>query len=290
MTTIAEAITEGARRLRFGGVSEERRAAGLLLGHLLGADRVYILTRADEQIDCSQYEIYLTLIDRRARGEPLQYLTGHQEFFGLDFKVTTDVLIPRPETEFLVERVIELARKCESAPLIVDVGTGSGCIAVSIAVNTADARVIAIDISSAALGVAKENAQIHKAEGRIEFLEGDLLSPLASRRLEEKIDIIASNPPYVPVETRDSLQREVRDWEPDVALYGGRSGLNFYRRLLAESLVYLKPGGFLVCEIGYSQLEQIREMVDAKLWDLTEVTRDLQDIPRVMSFRKVDGL
>lgn len=259
--------------------------AGLLLGHTLGVDRIYILTKTDEQIDSHQYETYLALIYRRAQGEPLQYLTGHQEFYGLDFKVTADVLIPRPETEFLVERVIQLARESTGAPLIADIGTGSGCIAVSVAASVPDARIIATDISATALDVAKENAQSHRVEGRIEFLEGDLLGSIAEQCFEGKIDIIASNPPYVPVEIRENLQREVRDWEPDVALYGGQGGMNFYRRLLAESPVYLKPGGFLVCEIGYSQVNDIREMVDAAVWDLIDVTEDLQGIPRVMSFR-----
>lgn len=289
MNTIAEAITEGARRLTLGDVLEERRTAGLLLGHTIGVDRVYLLTRKDEQVDASLYEMYLTLIDRRAQGEPLQYLTGHQEFYGLDFKVTTDVLIPRPETEFLVERVLELARLLNTAPMIADVGTGSGCIAVSVAVNLPNARVIASDISAAAIGVAKENARVHKADERIEFLEGDLLAPLAARGLESEIDIIASNPPYVPVEIRQSVQREVRDWEPDVALYGGQGGLDFYRRLLEGSAVYLKSGGSLVCEIGYSQLDLIGGMIDQKVWKLVEVTRDLQGIPRVMTFRKISS-
>lgn len=286
MITIAEAIAEGAQRLRQGSVDEERRTAGILLGHTLGVDRVYILTRTDEQIGSDQYELYLALIDRRSEGEPLQYLTGHQEFYGLDFKVTTDVLIPRPETEFLVERIIELTRAVE-APVIADIGTGSGCIAVSVAVNVPNARVTATDISGAALSVANDNAQTHNVKGRIEFLEGDLLGPLALRGLEGKMDVLASNPPYVPIEISENLQREVRDWEPEVALYGGRGGLDFYRRLLAESTIYLRPGGFLVCEIGYSQVDDIREMVEAEIWDLVDITPDLQGIPRVMSFRKV---
>jgi len=287
LTTIAEAITEGARRLTLGGVTEERLTAGLLLGHTLGVDRVYILTKSDEQIAASQYEIYLTLIDRRACGEPLQYLTGHQEFYGLDFKVTTDVLIPRPETEFLVERVIELARSLNTAPLIADVGTGSGCIAVSVAVTLSNARIFATDISAAATRMARENSQAHKVDERIEFLEGDLLAPLAALGLEGEINIIASNPPYVPAEIRESVQREVRDWEPDVALYGGQGGMDFYRRLLRESACYLKAGGFLVCEIGYSQLDVIREMADENVWEVAEVTCDLQGIPRVMTFRTI---
>src|SRR5829696_3352882 len=150
---ISEAVAEGAERLRAAGVIEERRAAGALLCHTLGIDRTLLLTRSNESIGPLPYRAYLSFVERRAAGEPLQYITGHQEFYGLDFVVTPDVLIPRPETEFLVERVIKLARAADtlSAPLIVDVGTGSGCIAVTLAAHVARGRVIAVDISSAAL-------------------------------------------------------------------------------------------------------------------------------------------
>jgi release factor glutamine methyltransferase len=194
-------------------------------------------------------------------------------------------LIPRPETEFLVERVIELARACKDTPLIADIGTGSGCIAVSVAASVPDVRIIATDISAAALAVAKDNAQTHNVVERIEFFDGDLFSSIAGRDFERRIDVIASNPPYISVDVRDDLQREVRDWEPELALYGGKGGLDFYRRLLAECPVYLRPGGFLVCEIGYDQVNYISEMADTALWDLTDVIKDLQGLPRVMSFR-----
>lgn len=294
MSTIAEAIAEGANKLRASGISEERRAAGILLCHTLGIDRIHLLTRSSEQIDGVRYEAYLALVDRRTSGEPLQYITGHQEFYGLDFIVTPDVLIPRPETEFLVQRVIDLRRAMhtEHPPTIVDAGTGSGCIAVTLAYNIPGARVIAIDISSAALDIARANAERHGVQDRIEFLEGDLLEPLGrlARRqsgLEGAIDFIASNPPYVEEGKPETLQREVRDWEPALALYGGADGLNCYRRLLADGAAYLKSGGYLVCEIGYTQLDAIREMIDVTKWELVDVTHDLQGIPRTLSIRRV---
>ena len=293
MPTIAEAIAEGAAKLRASGVSEERRAAGILLCHTLGIDRTHLLTRSSEQVDESCYESYLASVDRRAAGEPLQYITGHQEFYGLDFMVTPDVLIPRPETEFLVERVIELhrARHAEDSPVIADVGTGSGCIAVTLAYHIPGARVIAIDISRAALDVARANAERHGVRHRIEFAEGDLLEPLeslgGSQGLAGAVDFLASNPPYVEGRKPETVQREVRDWEPASALYGGADGLSCYRRLLAEGARYLKSRGYLVCEIGYTQLDAIREMIDVKEWELVDVTNDLQGIPRTLTIRKI---
>lgn len=294
MPTIAEAIAEGADRLRAGGVSEERRTAGVLLCHTLGIDRTRLLTRSSEQVDAASYKAYLASVERRAAGEPLQYITGHQEFYGLDFIVTRDVLIPRPETEFLVEQVIKLHRagSAEGPPVIVDVGTGSGCIAVTLARHIPGARVIAIDISSAALDVARANAERHRVQDRIEFAEGDLLEPLGklarrSRGLEAAVDFLASNPPYVEEEKPEAASPEVRDWEPALALYGGADGSDYYRRLLDEGSRYLKSDGYLVCEIGYAQLDAIRRMIDVTEWELVDVTRDLQGIPRTLSIRRI---
>lgn len=270
--------------LREAGVDEDRRAVSVLLGHALSMDRAQLIIRSNEQVDQSRFEEFIRFIRRRAAGQPLQYITGHQEFYGLDFAVNRDVLIPRPETEFLVERVIALSRDI-SAPLIVDIGTGSGCIAVALASNIPDARIIATDISPSAIETARLNARRHKVEERMEFLEGDLLSPLADR--EGAIDILASNPPYVPASRPDLVQREVRDWEPGVALFGGEEGIDFYSRLLNEGLSFVKAGGWLVCEIGYGQLEAVREMIDPRAWTLVEVTDDLQSIPRTLTIRKV---
>jgi release factor glutamine methyltransferase len=287
MPTISQVITEGASRLHASGIDQERRTAGLLLCHVMGIDRTRLLTRSEEQIDEAQYLAYLALVVRRAAGEPAQYLTGHQEFYGLDFIVTPDVLIPRPETEFLIERVMNLVEDSkQDSPLIVDVGTGSGCIAVTVAKQLPRARLIATDASRAALDIARTNAERHGVRDRIEFLEGDLFAPLAKRGLEGAVDVLASNPPYVNEESSELLQREVRDWEPHEALFGGVDGLDFYRRLIAESPHYLKPGGYIVLEIAFSQLDSISEMVKGSALDLVDITSDLQGIPRTLCFRR----
>jgi release factor glutamine methyltransferase len=287
MPTIAQAITEGAGRLYASGIDQGRRTAGLLLCHVLGIDRSRLLTRSEEQIDEAQYLAYLALVVRRAAGEPAQYLTGHQEFYGLDFIVSADVLIPRPETEFLIERVMNIVEDSkQDSPLIVDVGTGSGCIAVTVAMQLPSARLIATDASRAALNVARTNAERHGVRHRIEFLEGDLLAPLAERGLEGTVDVLASNPPYVNEESSELLQREVRDWEPHEALFGGVDGLDFYWRLIAESPHYLKPGGYVVLEIAFSQVDSISEMVKGSVLELVDITRDLQGIPRTLCFRR----
>jgi release factor glutamine methyltransferase len=284
--TITEAIAEGARQLHVSAVGEERRTAGVLLCHALGVERTHLFTGSENQVGESDYETYLQLIERRAAGEPLQYITGHQEFYGLDFMVTPDVLIPRPETEFLVERVIKLVEEStEETPLVVDVGTGSGCIAVAVAVHFARARVLATDLSHAALDVAWQNACKHGVADRVEFLEGDLLEPLVLRSLKGQIDFIVSNPPYIPAADLEHLQREIREHEPRVALFGGDDGLDFYRRLLRESPRFLKPAGKLVIEIGVSQLPAIRQAVDLSGCQLLEVTNNLQSIPRTLTIQ-----
>lgn len=280
---ITQAIDEGASQLRTSGVEHERRTAGVLLAHVLGVDRTHLLIRSDEKVSESHYDNYLRLIERRAAGEPLQYITGHQEFYGLDFCVTPAVLIPRPETEFIVERIIELIDDAMHSPLVVDVGTGAGCIAVAIAVNVPRARVIATDASEGALEVARMNAARHGVAQRVEFFQGDLLEPLRANHLENSVDLLASNPPYVNEGTPELIQREVRDWEPREALFGGVDGLDFYRRLLVDSPEYVKPGGSVVFEIGFGQLDAVCKMIDGSEWKLVDVTRDLQGIPRTIT-------
>ncbi|MEK6325102.1 MAG: peptide chain release factor N(5)-glutamine methyltransferase [Acidobacteriota bacterium] len=286
MPTIAQAITEGADRFHASGVDQARRTAGLLLCHVVGIDRTHLLTRSEEQIDEASYRTYLALVERRAAGEPLQYISGHQEFYGLDFIVTPDVLIPRPETEFLAERVIKLVSESRKrTPLIVDLGTGSGCIAVALAVHLPGARVIATDSSHVALDVARANAERHRVGDRIEFLEGDLVAPLLERHLDGAVDVLASNPPYVHEESPELIQREVSEWEPHTALFGGADGLDFYRRLLADAPRFLKPNGYLVFEIGHAQLDPIRELIDRSALELVDVTHDLQGLPRTLTLR-----
>ena len=270
--------------MRASEVAEDRRTATVLLGHALAVDRTYLLTRSDQKVDDNRFHAYIEMVTRRAAGEPLQYITGHQEFYGIDFLISRDVLIPRHETEMLVECIIDLAQSVHS-PLIVDLGTGSGCIAVTLASLLQSARLIATDISREALAVASQNAARHDLLARIEFLEGDMLAPLAGRNLEGAIDFLVSNPPYVPTQDSHLLQREL-DWEPHAALFGGPEGLDFYRRLFAEAHRYVKPDGYLVCEIGYNQLDRVREMIDTATWGETLVKDDLQAIPRTLAIKK----
>jgi len=288
LPTLSEAITEGAARLEHSAIAEARRTAGVLLCHVLGIERTHLLTGSDESISEANYELFFRLVDRRAAGEPLQYITGHQEFYGLDFIVTPEVLIPRPETEFLVERVLRLIEESKQpSPLIVDVGTGSGCIAVSVAVNAPHARVVATDVSRSSLEIAMKNAAKNGVRDRIEFFAGDLLAPLAAHNLEGAIDILATNPPYVNARSVDQLQPEVRDWEPHAALLGGPEGLDFYRRLFYDATGYLKPDGFMVIEIGYDQFAAIAELSAGYSWEILDVTRDLQGIPRTLTLKNM---
>src|SRR5262245_52378522 len=193
--TIAATLAEGERLLGRAGVANHRQDARLLLRHTLGLDQAQLLARDRDQIAPADCQRYLSMIARRASREPLQYITGHQEFYGMDLLVTPDVLIPRPETEFLVEAILRLANELSSSPpVIVDAGTGSGCVAIAVASKLKEARIVATDVSAAALRVARANAARHRVESRIEFLEGDLLRPIGELGLEGSIDIIASNP------------------------------------------------------------------------------------------------
>ncbi len=209
-------------------------------------------------------------------GEPIQYITGEAEFYGLPFRVTPEVLIPRPETEHLVEKVIELAANYPE-PRIVDIGTGSGIIAVTVAHHLPHALIAATDLSSSALAIARENAKRNGVAGRIRFLEGDLLAPVS----EGQFEIVVSNPPYVPEADRGSLAVEVRDYEPALALFAGEDGLEVFRRLIPAAFAALTPGGFLVLEIGYGQEAAIRALLVDAGFEGIEFYSDLQGIARV---------
>ena len=284
--TVNDAIIEGARSLDDSSVADPRRTASLLMSHLLGCDQARLIMRSAEPLTRERREQFFDLVRRRAGGEPAQYITGHQEFFGLDLAVTPDVLIPRPETEFLVEQAIRIAGSVTvRPPLIADVGTGSGCIAIALAVNIASARIVATDLSAAALAVARANAERHGVAGRIKFEEGDLIEPL-KKFGSELFDIIAANLPYVPSANPGLLAREVREHEPALALFAGDDGLECLRRLLRDAPAVLKPGGRMVVEIGYNQIDQTTRLLDPKEWELVEVINDLQVIPRTLILRR----
>ena len=234
--------------------------AEYILAHILRCQRMDLLIHPDRTLKDDEIEQFNACIERRGRREPLQYITGEVEFRGFLFKVSRDVLIPRPETELLVDEVIKSVRI--KGATVLDLCTGSGCIAVCIARELNDSRVYAVDMSDGALAVARENAIRNVVGERITFLSGDLFGAIDPLNLKGKLDIIVSNPPYVSAEEMGELEPEIRDYEPASALYGGEDGLDFYRRIIRESPYYLADGGYLVMEMGYRQAWRIKCLLE----------------------------
>jgi len=275
--TIQNALADATAALARSHLKQARLEAGSLLSHVMNRDRTFILARPEHVLDPDLLVMFQSLVVRRAAGEPLQYITGHQEFFKLDFEVTPDVLIPRPESEAMVEVALELLSK-DRPSRFADIGTGSGCLAISILHELPNARCVAIDVSPAALNIARANAQRHGVIDRLQMIESDLFSAVAT---DEQFDLIVANPPYVPDDDIDSLQREVR-YEPRSALAGGSDGLEVIRRLLREALARIQTGGHLVFEFGFGQEELLLNLIDRTAWNLIEAREDLQGIPRLM--------
>ena len=270
-------LTWGEAELSAGPHPERaRRDAESLLLHLIGKSRAWLLAHVDDAFAGCTSIRYEALLRRRLAGEPIQYITGEAEFYGLPFRVTRDVLIPRPETEHLVEQTLEVAVQFQR-PRIVDIGTGSGAIAIALAHKLTNGQITAIDLSEASLAIARENAERNHVVNRVRFLQGDLLAPVAS----EQFDIVVSNPPYVPVTDLDSLAVEVRDYEPALALFAGNDGLDIYRRLIPAAHASLVPNGFIALEIGYDQSPDIHTLLADSGFTHIEFTTDLQGIPRV---------
>jgi release factor glutamine methyltransferase len=268
-------VLDGTARLRLGQHPvRARQDAETLLLHLLGKNMAWLMAHGDKLLTDELFVSYTELLERRRKGEPIQYITGVTEFYGLPFRVTPDVLIPRPETEHLVEKVLELAANF-AAPRIVDVGTGSGAIAIALAYHLPHAIITAIDLSAVALKIARENARRNGVT--IRFLEGDLLATVA----EEKFEFVVSNPPYVPTSDRATLAVEVREYEPALALFAGDDGLEVYRRLIPAAYDALIPGGYVALEIGCDQSSAISAMLTSCGFVQIEFVRDLQGIPRV---------
>ena len=294
---IRAALKQGIARLREADVPSFTLAAELLLLHALGRNRTWIYAHPEEELSNIEAERYFALLARRAAGEPTQHLTGKQEFWGLEFEVTPDVLIPRPETEHVIEvaldrlavRELRAARsqKTDGAGLqIADIGTGSGCIAIALAKELPAANFVATDISSAALVVALRNAKRHGVAERIRFLESNLLDAFHSPPF---FDLIASNPPYVARREAGSLPREVREHEPACALYGGEEGYELYADLVAQSARLLKPSGILVLELGHNSLSAVQPLLASTHWTSVGVTNDLAGIPRVLAAERGSG-
>jgi release factor glutamine methyltransferase len=281
--TLARWLSASEARLRAGPHPERARFdSGSLLLHALGCERAWLLAHPDEELGEKDERAAGQLLDRRLRGEPIQYITGEAEFYGLPFHVNRDVLIPRPETEHLVEEALELASRV-AQPRIVDVGTGSGAIAVALSHHLRNARITAIDCSTAALEVARTNARRNGVAAKIRFLAGDLLAPVAG----EQFEIIVSNPPYVPESDRASLAIEVREFEPPEALFAAGDGLAVLRRLIPQAREVLVPGGWIVLEIGHGQAEAVGALLADAGYDEIGFMPDLQGIPRVAAARRV---
>jgi len=281
---VFEALAAAREKLTRHAVVNSRVDAEILLAQSLGKTRSALLAHYRDEVDESSRQVFFARVGERCRGKPLQYILGQQEFRGLLFEVSPAVFIPRPETEFVVDAALE--HLADGGVKLADVGTGSGCLAVSLAVALPRARVWATDLSEAALEVARRNAARHGVEREITFLQGDLLKPLISLLGEGQLDAVVSNPPYVGPEELSGLQKEVRDWEPRLALVGEEGALSLYARLLSQSQVRLRPGGLLIMEIGYSMQEAVCGLL-GQGWDLLGVTDDLNGIPRVVSARKV---
>ncbi len=287
--TIAEALREAATELRVAGVAEPRREAGSLLSHVVGRDSAFLITHADEALTPAERADFRDAVARRVAGEPFQYIAGRQEFYGLEFEVTPDVLIPRPETELLVETALELLKGTD-APLLCDVGTGSGCIAVTLLHERQDARGFALDVSPPALRVAERNAERHGVGERLRLLVSDCFDALGAGGHEGvRFDLVTSNPPYVAEADIAGLQPEVREYEPRGALTPGGDGLDVIRRLVTEAPPFLKLGGHLLLEIGFGQHEQVAALVDPDVWTLLGIHKDLQGIPRTVALKLREG-
>jgi release factor glutamine methyltransferase len=329
MSDVRYTLKQGLAQLREAQVPSFTLAAELLLLHVLGRDRTWIYAHPEQEISDIDAARFFALIARRANGEPTQHLTGKQEFWGLEFEVTPDVLIPRPETEHLIEvaldrlalRELRAGRKqtlTGEGLQIADIGTGSGCIAIALAKELPQAAILATDISSTALAVARRNATRHNVADRIRFLEGNLLEGLTASRAASStvsvvgarhaapllgkdaphkspvtsresllLDLIASNPPYIGRREAPTLMREVRDHEPEIALYGGEEGYELYAGLIAQAAAHLKPGGILVLELGHNSLPVVQSLLDAPTWTNIAVTNDLAGIPRVIAAERL---
>lgn len=276
--TIREALVKGMEILKNSGIKAPAVDAGIILCHVLKRDRTWLYVHGDEYLDEYDMGRFSLLLSRRCTGMPVQYIIGKQEFMGLDFHVSPVVLIPRQDTEILVETVIELGSNSGHTLKILEIGTGSGCIAVSLAYYMKNSFVIATDISKKALEIARMNALEHGVSGRIEFIRSNLFDKIDM----SGFDIIVSNPPYLRCCEIPTLQREVRDFEPELALDGGEDGLDFYRLIIRKAPEYLKEKSNLVFEVGINQTSNILRLLTVRFKDIS-VKKDLAGIDRVVT-------
>jgi release factor glutamine methyltransferase len=279
---LKQALASAIDRLEAADVGSPRLNAEVLLRFVLGVDRAYLYAHPERDLIGKEEDRYDEALAQRATGMPAQYITGHQEFWGLDFVVSPTVLIPRPETEHLVETVVELAREV-ATPKLVDVGTGSGCVALALAHELPEADIYAVDISAEALEIARANASRLQLDGRVHLLQSDVMRGLAG---VQDFDFVVSNPPYVGFDEADKVQRSVREFEPRVAVFAGEQGLDVIVPLIEQAHTALKPGSWLAMEIGYSMRDAVVNLLRPTMWEDLRVVPDLQGIPRVVAARK----
>jgi release factor glutamine methyltransferase len=280
---LADRVARAREAIVAAGIRPQDAAldAEVLARKVLVCDRAGYVVRLRDEEPADFADPYRTLVDRRCRREPVAYILGEREFWGRPFEVTRDVLIPRPETELIVEEALELFPAGRAPGIIIDVGTGSGCLAVALALEFPEARVIATDISAAALDVARRNADNNGVAGRIDFRRGDLLETVT-----EDADLIVSNPPYVASGDAPGLVPEVREHEPHVALFAGTDGLSLYARLFPSAAKRLSSGGRLIVEVGYDQDARVAQIASRDGWTLSHVRQDLQAITRTLVFTR----
>lgn len=279
--TVREILNEATRELETAGMETARLDAEVLLAFCLNCDRLEFLKNPDMQISKSQLAVFNKLVSRRLKWEPVAYITGRKEFWSFTLEVNKGVLIPRPDTEIILEEALAVGKNI-IAPRIADIGTGSGAIALALAKELPEPKITATDISPTALKVAKKNARNLKLGKNIEFLKGDLFAPVKGL-----FDIIVSNPPYISAAKYEELPRGVKDFEPKIALLAGQTGVEFYEKLIYQSKNHLKKDGWLLMEIGAPQAEKIRDiMQECAFFEDIDVRRDYAGHDRVIKGRK----
>jgi release factor glutamine methyltransferase len=286
--TIQRLLTWVTEYLTQKGVDAPRLSAELLLSNVLGLKRIELYTQYHKVVAQEQLTQLRGLVKRAGEHEPVAYLVGKTEFYSIEFEVAPDCLIPRPETELLVQRSIEFLRKRTGPQYICDLCTGCGIIAVAIAKNVPDTKVLATDISAAALAIAAKNVEKHKLQDRIELRQGDLFEPLVPRL--DQFDLIACNPPYVSAAEYEALEKNVKDYEPRIALYAGQDGLDVYRKITEKVDQFLKPDGILLLEIGYTQGPAVRDLLEQTgALAQIQIDKDLQHHDRVVAAKRMSG-
>lgn len=291
MFYIEDTISKGRALLKKSNIENFKSECFILLGNVIHKDTAFMLTYPKYKLSLAQYNTFMNYITRRCKNEPLQYILGSQEFMGLNFKVNSSVLIPRQDTEILIETVLENLPQKEKI-FILDVGTGSGCVAISLAHFIKNSYVVALDISKPALDIAYHNASENKVLDRTYFLESDILSGLQKPDskihdiVTKKFDIIVSNPPYISFDEMKTLSTDVLDFEPHLALYGGIDGLDFYKKIINQSTKFLKTNGIMAFEVGYNQALSVSSLMQNEFKDI-RIIKDLNKIDRVVIGKKI---